>query len=196
MICNAFITLTIQKKTNMKNYIFIFITLLILNTAFSQLTISNGNHTLEISGAASTFFNYRSLKENEVDNSKNRFKLRDAQIALDGRVGTDWEYAVKVDFADIAANNANAIIDPENPGLMDANVTYKGWKIFEINAGYGKIKYSRTQLTPIFYTAYWQRAELSRGSIFAMRDIGLTVSKNFWKQRANIFLFGALVIFI
>ena len=155
---------------------------------YSQLTITNGNHTLEISGSASSFYNYRSLKPGEVDNSKNRFKLRDAQISLDGRVGNTWEYAIKADFADMSANLTNAVIDPENPGLLETNVTYKGWKFLEINAGYGKLRFSRSQMVPFEFSAYWQGAELTRGSIFSTRDVGLTLFKNFYKQRANVYL--------
>ena len=55
--------------------------------ADAQLTITNGNHTLEISGSVSTFYNYRSVNAGEVDLSKNRFKLRDAQIGIDGSDG-------------------------------------------------------------------------------------------------------------
>ena len=172
----------------MSKYIPIVISVFALSNCFSQLTLTNGNHTLEISGSASSFYNFRSLNAGEVDKSKNRFKLRDAQISLEGRVGDEWEYGLKVDFADIAANTTNPVIDPENPGLLEANVTYKGWKFLEITGGYGKLKYSRSQLVPFEYSAYWQGAELTRGSVFSTRDVGVTLSKNFWKQRANIYL--------
>jgi len=107
--------------------------IILLSTAtvsFAQVTISNGNHVLEISGSISTYYNDRHLKAGEEDQSKNRFKLRDAQIELEGRVGSDFEYGLKVDLADMAANNTTNTVDPENPGLMEASVLYKGFHFF------------------------------------------------------------------
>ena len=172
----------------MKYYLLTILGLITISKSFAQLTVSNGTHVLEISGSVSGFYNYRSLKAGEFDNSKNRFKLRDAQINLDGRVGEDFEYGLKVDFADMAANNITQTIDPENPGLLDASITYKGLHFMEVKMGYGKLYYSRDAMIPFEYSAYWQSAELTRGSIFSTRDIGVTLMKNFWKQRANIYL--------
>lgn len=154
----------------------------------AQVTISNGKHILEISGSFSTYVNERLLKFGEEDRSKNRFKLRDAQLDIEGRVGSDYEYNLKVDFADMAANNQGAAIDPENPGLMEATMKYKGFQFFDIEMGYGKVYYSRSSLNPFNFSPYWQRAELVRGSIFSRRDVGVTLMKNFWKQRAHIYV--------
>jgi len=54
--------------------------------------------------------------------------------------------------------------------------------------GYGKVYYSRSSMNPFNFSPYWQRAELVRGSIFSRRDVGVTLMKNFWKQRANIYV--------
>ena len=160
---------------------------LISIAGFSQLTLSNGNHTLEITGGISSYYNERNLKSNEFDKSKNRFKLRDAQLQLEGRIGKIYEYELQIDFADIAANNANTIPDPENPGLMDAYIKYKGLGFVDIQLGYGKLFYSRSSMVPFVYTAYWQRADLVRGDIFSQRDVGITIMKNFWNQRINVY---------
>jgi hypothetical protein len=164
------------------------ILLFAVSTSFAQFTISSGKNTMEISTSFSTFYNSRTLNAGETDQSKDRFKLRDAQLGIDGRVGNDFEYTLKVDFADMAANNINTVIDPENPGLLAANVTYKGFKFCDIEMGYGKLHYSRSTMVPFENTAYWQSAEITRGSIFSVRDIGVTFIKNFWKQRANVYL--------
>ena len=172
----------------MKRYSFALFLVFALTNSFAQLTITNGNHVLEISGSVSTYYNTRTLKDGEEDKSKNRFKLRDAQIGLEGRVGGDWEYGLKVDLADLAANSGTTTIDPENPGLMEANITYKGFHFLDAEIGYGKLYYSRNALVPFDDTPYWQRPELTRGSVFSTRDVGVTLMKNFWKQRANIYL--------
>lgn len=165
----------------------IIIVILLCNIkSIAQLSFSNGHHMIEISGSTSSYYNYRVLKETSNNFNKNRFKLRDAQLQIEGRVGDTWAYEIQVDFADVAANNLNEEIDPENPGLMDAYVVYKGLEWFDIKLGYGKVPYSRSSLVPFGFTTYWQRAELVRGSVFNRRDVGITLSKSFWKQRASI----------
>jgi len=187
MTCNDCIILTFLKQNKMKSFISIAL-LSVVSTTFAQFTISSGKNTMEISTSFSTFYNSRTLNAGETDHSKDRFKLRDAQLGIDGRVGNDFEYTLKVDFADMAANNINTVIDPENPGLLAANVTYKGFSFCDIEMGYGKLHYSRNTMVPFENTAYWQSAEITRGSIFSVRDIGVTFIKNFWKQRANAYL--------
>ncbi|MFC6876487.1 porin [Flavobacterium myungsuense] len=161
---------------------------LFLGKTNAQVTISNGKHIIEISGSISTYYNNRQLKFGEEDKNKNRFKLRDAQLDIEGRVGSDYEYNLKLDFADMAANNSGVEIDPENPGLMEATIKYKGFQFLDVEMGYGKVYYSRSSMNPFNYSPYWQRAELLRGSIFSRRDVGATLMKNFWKQRANIYI--------
>lgn len=165
-------------------YIFLFAAL----PAMAQVTLLDGHHVLELSGGISTYYNYRELKPGELDRSKDRFKLRDAQIEIEGRVGNDFSYELKVDLADMAAQNTLTEIDPENPGLMEATVTYKGLRFMDVQLGYGKLYYSRNALVPFDYSPYWQRPELTRGSMFSTRDVGVTLMKNFWKQRANLYL--------
>lgn len=159
---------------------------LISIVSYSQLTISNGNHVLEITGAISTYYNYRDLKEYSQNRNKDRFRLRDAQLQLEGRVSDIWEYELQVDFVDLASS-ATGEIDPENPGLMEARVTYKGLSFVEIEAGYGKLYYSRSSLNPFSFSPYWQRAQIVRGDIFSRRDVGVTLKKDFWRQRINVY---------
>jgi len=108
-------------------------------------------------------------------------------LQLEGRIGNIWEYEVQVDFADMSANNNNGTPDPENPGLMDAYVIYKGLGFMDIQAGYGKLYYSRNSMVPFGYSPYWQRADLTRGDIFSSRDVGVTLMKSFWNQRINAY---------
>jgi hypothetical protein len=154
---------------------------------WTQVTISNGNHNLEISGALSGYYNYRILKPDAAnqDLNNNRFRMRDAQIQLEGRVGTTWEYEFQFDIADIASGQS--MVDGENPGLMDAYIKFKGIKYFDIQAGFGKTPYSRNSMVPFVFSPYWQRAQIVRGDIFTRRDMGITLSQSFWKQRINIY---------
>lgn len=155
------------------------------NNLFAQLTLSNGNHVLEFTGSLSSYYNYRFLKPGEENLRKNRFRLRDAQMQFEGRYKNLFEYELQFDIADIALGNSGPI-DPENPGLMDAYVKYKGLPHLDITVGYTKLPYSRNSLTPFIYSPYWQRAQLLRGDLFSRRDVGITLSTDFWKQRLKI----------
>jgi len=171
----------------MKKIIYLLFVLLTGNLAQAQISISNGEHNIEISSRISTFYNQRFLKSGEENRDKNRFRLRDAQVIIEGRVKNDWAYEIQVDFADIASNNTGEGVDGENPGLMDAFVTYKGLKPFNVKLGYGKLPYSRSSLTPFPLSSYWQRAQVARGDIFSRRDIGITLYKDYWKKRINVY---------
>jgi hypothetical protein len=164
--------------TYIKHFVaFLFMAICSISTV-AQVTLGNGKHVLEISGAASTYYNHRMYKDGIDNFRKNRFRLRDAQIQLEGRVGRNFEYELQFDIADLASPEK----DPENPGLMDAYVKYKGLKVVDITMGYTKLPYSRFSLTPFIYSPYWQRAELVRGDVFSRRDVGVTLSKSFYKQ--------------
>lgn len=159
----------------------------------AQISLDNGEHNLEISGAISTFYNQRfesaSNNRNRIDNNpslgydqgKDRFGLRDMQLQLEGRIGHQWEYEVQVDFADLI----NQTDIGENPGLMDANATWKGF--LNVTTGYQKLPYSRNSLVPFAFSPYWQRAELTRGEVFSRRDVGIVLSKSLWQQRINLY---------
>ena len=100
----------------MRNIFHVLFILLIGGVAQAQISISTGEHNIEISARISTFYNHRFLKEGENDRDKNRFRLRDAQLILEGRLKDEWEYEVQVDFADIGSN-ISGDVDPENPDL-------------------------------------------------------------------------------
>ncbi len=156
------------------------------NSSLAQLSITNGDHNLEISGLISSYYNYRVLDSGYYDKSSNRFKLRDAQIQLEGRYKNTFEYEFQIDFADLIAGATGGGFDAENPGLMDAYVVYKGIPFLSIKAGYGKNPYSRTSNVPFMYSPYWQRPEMCRGDLFSRRDIGVTLMSSFWKQRIDL----------
>lgn len=149
----------------------------------AQVSITAGNHNVEISGAISTYYNHRFLKDGFTDYKKNRFKLRDAQLQIEGRYGNKIEYEFQFDIADLALGS----VDPENPGLMDAYVTFKYIPKVDVTVGYGKTPYSRASLVAFINSPYWQRAEMVRGDIFSRRDVGVTLSTSLWKQRIALY---------
>lgn len=169
----------------MRYCLYIFFGLLLSGSATAQLTLGNGEHQVEIGTVFSSYLNYRPIKPDAGNQSRNkdRFRLRDARLYAEGRIGNKYEYKLQVDFANLG-NEAN---DPENPGLFDANMTYKGFRPFYITVGYGKLPYSRASLINFSNSPFWQRAELVRGSIFSRRDVGVTLEKQLWNNRINIY---------
>jgi len=162
--------------------LFFLVNICCISFVQAQISFTNGHHSLEISGAISTYYNQRILKPGEENKRKDRFRLRDAQIQIEGRIKNNFEYEFQIDFADLALGS----LDPENPGIMDGYIEYKGLKAFDIRVGYGKVPYSRTSLVPFFYSPYWQRAEMLRGDIFARRDIGVMLGKTICRQLINL----------
>jgi hypothetical protein len=156
--------------------------LLFPSLALAQVTVINGNHILEISGNISSYYNHRWLIPGETGKDKNRFTLRDAQFQFEGRIGNIWKYELQADFADMVANTTGQP-DAENPGLMEANVAYTGFRLCDIKLGYGKLPYSFQSLVPFAQSPFWQRAEIARGDFFSRRDVGITLSKSLFKNR-------------
>jgi hypothetical protein len=141
---------------------------------FAQLTLSNGDHTVEISGIISSYYNYRFNKPGDKDFDRNRFDLRDAGLQLEGRYKKIAGYEFQIDFADLIQNQGG-IRDFENPGLMDAFMYLRITPNIRIKGGYSKLPYSFTSITPFVRSPFWQRAEIARGDIFSRRDIGASV---------------------
>lgn len=168
----------------MKKILYLLIISMSSIVAKAQFTIGTGDNILEISGRTSFYYNNRFLKSGESDKKNNRFKLRDAIINIEGRNRNIWEYRLQADIADIAAGTSD---DPENPGLMDASITYKGLSFLNIKMGYGKVPYSYLGMVPFSSTPYWQRAQLVRGDIFSRRDVGVTLSSSFWEDKVNLY---------
>ncbi len=168
----------------MKNSLSIALLLILCTRLAAQLSITNGQHSLEVSGMASAFFKYRIMQPAyKDDKANNLFELRDAQLQLEGRYSNFLEYELQADFADLF----NGLNDPENPGLMDAYVKYNVPKALSIQAGFTKIPYGRANMVPFLYSPFIQRAEIARGQVFGSRDVGLTLSYTAWKQLVNIY---------
>lgn len=158
-------------------------------SSFAQHTLVNGNNTFQLSGMVSTYYNHRFLKEGELDKKNNRFRLRDMQLGVNGKLGTNWSYKIRADFADLAENaskTSGTLIDPENPGLMSAYVEYTGLPV-DIKLGYDKLPYSQGSMFSFDESVFWQRGQMLRGDFFSRRDIGLTLSSSLWKQKLNLY---------
>lgn len=154
-------------------------------TAKAQVTVSSGDHVVEIGGVFSSYLNFRTIKDNASNQNKNkdRFKLRDARFFIEGRIENKWEYKIQADLSSLGATET----DPESPALYDASITYKAFKPFNITMGYGKLPYSRASMVAFTNSPYWQRAEVVRGDLFSRRDVGITLDQSLWKHRINLY---------
>lgn len=144
-----------------------------------QLSISNGKNLMEFSVMVSTFYNHRIYIPGHTNFRKNRFSLRDAQFKVEGRWGNHFEYEFQVDLADITGATTEAEATP----IMDANITWKSPLGFRVIAGFQKVPYSFTSLTPFQYMPFSQRPECLRGEVLGRRDMGVTFKNEWWNSR-------------
>lgn len=148
---------------------------------YGQVTLTNGQNVLEISGLISTNYTQRFLSSGSDDFKKNVFAINTASLGFEGRVGHYYEYKIQFDLSRLGFAG-----DGEFPSLLDANFTLKGFSLFDITIGYDKLPYSRSNLASFANQPYWQRAEIARGGIFSRRDIGICLKKDLWHQRINL----------
>lgn len=182
----------------MKKFLVLFLGLCLglgiqIPDAVAQYSINAGDHNIEFSGVLYGFYNYRfdrgsqfnsftsSPPQPGADYNNNRFDMRSIVTTIEGRYRNDIEWQFQYNFSKTVAN------DPENPALMDAYVTYKAFKPFNIKVGYQKLPFSRSSLVSFQQMPFMQRAEFARGEVFSRRDIGVTLSQNYWNQRINVY---------
>jgi hypothetical protein len=114
-------------KLKLSTYFLVPFALLLSPFSFAQISLTNGEHNLEISGTVSSFYNqrfyYNQNPENRIDDNlanpinkdKDRFGLRDMQLQLEGRIGHDFEYEFQ-----LASMNRNMMPDLETLFLTPA----------------------------------------------------------------------------
>lgn len=90
MTCKEYIILTIRISNKMKKYVVTVIAVFALSNCFSQLTQTNSNHLVEISGSVSSFYNFRSLNAGEVDKLKNVLNLVMPKLTSKAVLETNW----------------------------------------------------------------------------------------------------------
>ncbi|MCL7989327.1 OprO/OprP family phosphate-selective porin [Sphingobacterium sp. lm-10] len=168
----------------MKNLLIILFAFSTL-TVQAQVTVASGDHVVEIGTVLSSYLNFRTIKPDASNQNQNndRFRLRDARFYISGRIGNDYEYKLQADLSSLGARE----VDPETPALYDAYIKYKGFKPFNITAGYGKLPYSRFSMVAFKHSPYWQRAQVVRGDLFSRRDVGVMLDKSLWNQQINIY---------
>lgn len=167
-----------------KIFYFLVSAMSISSASQAQFSINTGENNLEIGGRLSIYGNYRFLKPGETNQKNNLYKVRDAIIDIHGRHGSNWQYRLQADIADLAAGTTG---DPENPGLMNANITYTGISHLNIMAGYGKLPYSYQSMESFVSMPYWQRSQIARGEFFSRRDVGVTLTGSMWNDRVKLY---------
>ena len=171
----------------MKKIIISSFVLLFATNIFAQepVKINNGNHTVSFTGVFSTYMNWRDYGPGVASKpEKNTFRLKDARFGMEGKIGDEYEYKIQLDFANIG----NTVVDPSSPALYDASFTYKGFKKFaNITVGYGRIPYSLSSLIEHEWSPYWTRADIVKGDAFSRRDLGIKLTRSFWKDRIKAY---------
>ena len=153
------------------------------------LKIASGDNTLNIGTIISGYYDWRDYPKGVTpDLTKNSFDLKDARLDLKGQVGVNYEYHLQLDFSEWGSTYT-----PDGGPLDDANFTYKGLShlsnkninLFNINVGYGKVPFSLNSLVEHYESPYWERPEITKGDFMSRRDLGVKLSRSFWKERIN-----------
>ena len=154
--------------------------------AFGQFSFKKGRSVFELSANFITYYNQRFYPDGTDDLKKNRFRLRDAQLNLEGRINGQFEVKLDIDFASVAdLNQANN--PTSNPLVNDAYIQYNAPFSTEIRVGFQKVPYSRNSMVPIIYQPFLTRPTLSDGDLFNRRDVGITWRSTLWNQRINLY---------
>jgi hypothetical protein len=146
---------------------------------FAQTTFVKGNSSLELSGVLQVSYNYRLNDAANLDYKKNHFGCDAARIALNGIVKNKWQYEFQLDLASLSGL---AIDKGASSPLINLYVAYTGIENLIIKAGYQRIAFSNSSMTPFFYAAYLQRPEMMRGDFFARRDVGVSLETSLLNQ--------------
>jgi hypothetical protein len=167
----------------MRRIAFLILSVFFLQTGVSgQFTQSAGDKVLQTSGMILPFFNHRFYPESTDTFKKNRFNMDFAVIRFDGMAKKHIHYEIQLNFP--------AIYDSEvsDELLMQSTIEWRSRKDnFNIRAGYDKLPFSRSSLNPMSKSPFMQRPEMVRGKTFNRRDAGITLEKNFWNKRLNLF---------
>ena len=177
------------QKINAPNYFkmtLIFGAFLLFKVSLSAqpFKISNGNNELTIGTILSSYMNLREYSSGTVPKLlDNTFKLKDARLDINGKMGTDYEFNFQIDMG-----GWGAVYDPAAPLIDDAHFTYKGWKkLFNIRFGYGKVPYSVNSLVEHEWSPFWERPLITKGDFFSRRDLGIRLDRAFWNKRIHAY---------
>lgn len=147
-----------------------------------QFTLASDQKVIQFSGYIVPFFNYRFYASDETDFSKNRFNMDFAVIRMDGMSGKHIHYEIQMNLPAIYST------DLSDEFLMQSTIEWRTRKDdFNARLGYDKIPFSRASLNPQTASIFMQRPEMVRGKTFNRRDCGITLEKNFWNKRLNIY---------
>lgn len=149
--------------------------------AFARFSLSRGTDSIEFTGAISAYYNYRFYDASETDLKKNRFVLKDAQFKIQGLTYEIFEYELQLDFAGFQLDRIGS--DDLDSMIMDAFVEID--LPVDVTVGYQKVPYSFSSLCASVNSPFIDRGEFV-DSAFYRRDLGIKLSKSFWKQRIRI----------
>ena len=149
----------------------------------AQFTFVGGNNALEIGGWITSSYTKRFYPLTNTNHKKDAFSIDNARISFTGFKKNQMEYQLELNIASIDA----AVKDITATPLVNANITFKQIKYFNVKVGYQKLPYSFNSMTSEAHSPFSHRSEISRGDIFARRDVGVLFFRDFLNQTLNIY---------
>lgn len=164
----------------------------------AQVTFTNGENVLELSGTLAAYYNWRFLNSsqasnhisnvatNPLDMKHNTFGLGTARLNLAGMYTNKWEYRLEVDM-DALGQPSDAADAGNYTPLLNAYIVYKPFNGFSAKFGYAKLPYSANNMAYYPQQPYWHRAQIVSGDIFSRRDLGITLRQSLLQDHMNIY---------
>jgi len=169
-----------------KKYLPVLISLLFFTELSSaQFALYKGDASLEFSGGAATFLNKRFYQAGDDVHDKDRIGIDYAFLEMKMRKGRNWRAVLKTEFIDA---NAGITFD-QNLMLKKAFLQYETAHTGTfVKLGYDKIPYSKLGEESGFKSPFQNRSEVTNGNSFALRDAGIVLGQECWRQRVQIYL--------
>lgn len=158
-------------------YFFGFIFLFWDLTLSGQVSFTKGNHALELSGIINSYFGWNDVKDNP---NQYGYNLRDVRFIINGEQHPRFQYQFMVDLADISKNN------DANQFLLDAFLNIDFPNQWDLYIGYQRLPFSRNSNVSTFNSVFSERPDISDGSLFYRRDLGVIVRKKGFDQHINM----------
>ncbi|MGZ3882884.1 MAG: porin [Bacteroidia bacterium] len=164
----------------------------------AQVTFTNGENVLELSGTIAAYYNWRfldpanpgnhvsNIQTNALDQKHNNFGLGTARLNLAGMYGNKFEYRLEFDMDALGTPSDAADAGNYSP-LLNAYLVYKPFRGFSAKFGYAKLPYSANNMAYYPQQPYWHRSQIVSGDIFSRRDLGLTLRQSLLQEHINIY---------
>lgn len=168
-----------------KIFLSLILTICVADFCNAQFALYKGDASFELTGGVAAFYNKRFYQPGDDTHDKDRFGIDYAFLEFKMRKGTHWRGVLKTEFIDA---NAGVTFN-QNLMLKKVYIQYETAHTgTSLKFGYDKIPYSKLGNESNFHSPFQNKNEVTNGNNFGLRDVGLILGEECWKQRIQIAL--------